>query len=270
MRAMRLLGRRGGGGPTEAGAAPEPDGPLYVVGDVHGHSGLLRALLRRLDSHWEQTEAPANTTLVMLGNYIDRGGASSRVLADARRLTASAPGQAVCLMGSHERMMLDFLDDPARRGPRWLRNGGRATMRSFGHHDELGDNATEAQFKFAADALRKSLGDLEVWIRALPLAWQSGNVVATHAGADPEQPMERQNERALLWGHPDFERKARSDGLWVIRGHIPVAKPKIARGRISIDTGAGYGGPLTAASIRKGRAVEFIDVVARRKAPKPQ
>ena len=265
---MRLLGRRGGGSQAPDGALPEPDGPLYVVGDIHGHAGLLRALLRRLDAHWTETGEPAGTSLVLLGNYVDRGGASARVLQDARRLALSAPGQAVCLMGSHERMLLDFLDDPPRRGPRWLRNGGRATLKSFGWHDDLGEQSTPEAFTAAAESLRKGLGDLEIWLRALPLAWRSGNVVATHAGADPDQPIERQNERALLWGHPEFERRARSDGLWVVRGHIPVAKPKIARGRISIDTGAGYGGPLTAASIRKGRAVEFIDVAARRK-PRP-
>ena len=263
---MRLLGRRGGARPADGGGAPAPDGPLYVIGDVHGNSGLLRALLRRLDAHWRESGEPEGTSLVMLGNYVDRGSSSARVLQDVRRLAAVAPGKAVCLMGSHEKMLLDFLDDPVRRGPRWLRNGGRATLRSFGHHAPLSEQAGEAEFREAAETLRSGLGDLEIWLRDLPLAWRSGNVVATHAGADPDQPIEKQNERALLWGHPEFEKRARGDGLWVIRGHIPVAKPKIAKGRISIDTGAGYGGPLTAASIRHDRPVEFIEVSVRKKA----
>jgi serine/threonine protein phosphatase 1 len=228
-----------------------PDDPFFAIGDLHGCDTLLARLLEQIAA-MEQPGAP----LVFLGDYIDRGDNSAALLARLHRLSGAGGAKVICLMGNHERMMLEALDDPAHAGPRWLRHGGLQTLASFGIAPP-GPDAAARVWEAMRDALRAALGpEQEAWLRGLPLYWQSGNVMAVHAGADPARPIPEQGEETLLWGHADFGRAIRSDGLWVVHGHTIVEAPLQHRGRIAIDTGAYATGRLTAALIAPG-AVSF-------------
>lgn len=219
-------------------APPAPARPVAVIGDVHGRADLLEPLLDRI-----ARDHPAFLP-VFTGDLIDRGPDSQAVLRRVRALGAGA----VVLRGNHEQMMLDFLDDPERSGPAWLRHGGVETLASFG---------IAAQDPDAPAALRAALADTEGWLRALPLWWLSGTVAVVHAGADPRLPLPAQDPRALLWGHPAFGRFPRRDGIWVAHGHVIVDAPRCARGVISVDTGAWRTGRLGCALI-SGDGVQFL------------
>ncbi|MFC6639921.1 metallophosphoesterase [Sulfitobacter sediminilitoris] len=107
-----------------SGMAPEQ--PLLVVGDLHGSYDLLGKCLKDVDVFVEARDVDLHgiPRLVFVGDYIDRGEHSARVLEWLHNLQKDLPDNVTCLMGNHERMMLEFLDDPAGRGQRWLRNGG--------------------------------------------------------------------------------------------------------------------------------------------------
>jgi serine/threonine protein phosphatase 1 len=160
-------------------------------------------------------------------------------------------------MGNHEAMMLDFLNAPVESGPRWLKHGGIQTLASFGI-----SGATEASegtdLLRARDALYDVMGEEMVdWLNNLdPIGW-SGNVAVVHAGADPSTPLEKHDPDTFVWGHPDFSRKPRRDGFWVVHGHTVVDAPSMKDGRISIDTGAYATDRLTAAVLSKD-GVEFM------------
>ncbi len=110
----------------------------------------------------------------------------------------------------------------------------------------------------ARDALLRAAGDdLVAWMRGLPLVWSSGNLHVTHAGGDPASPIEPRRGHGLLWGHPDFLRKSRQDGYWMVHGHYVVSEAASTGGRISVDTGAYATGRLTAALIEPG-SVRFL------------
>ncbi len=225
-------------------APPAPDGPLAVIGDVHGADGLLARLLDRLEDSDRQ--------LVCVGDYVDRGDNSAAVIDLLRARQAAAPGRLVCLMGNHERMLLDFLDAPVQAGRRWLRYGGMQTLASFGV-PPVPETAPETEWHLARERFADALGPgAEAWLRALPLTWQSGNVAVVHAAADPRLDITRQPEQTLLWGHADFATTPRRDGVWVVHGHTIMRQPQSAEGRISIDTGAYATGKLTAALIDPG------------------
>ena len=156
-------------------------------------------------------------------------------------------------MGNHERMMLEFLDDPAGRGARWLGNGGLQTLASFGIGG-LGARPALEDMTKASEALAVALPDgMEAWLRALPLMWRSGNLVCVHAGMNPAKPPEAQEASTLLWGHPKFLSQPRRDGLWVVHGHTIVEAPEAQAGRIAVDTGAYHSGRLTAAALSAGQ-----------------
>lgn len=224
------------------GAEPSPvapDGPVTAIADIHGCDELLARALRK-------SQNPSAGQIICVGDYVDRGRDSAGVL---HRLAGR--DDIICLMGNHEEMMLSFLDDPERAGPRWLHAGGRATLASF--DIAMPDQMSEAAFTDLRDQLRLAMGEpLEAWLRALPSLWQSGNLLVTHAGADPRRAPQAQSTRDLRWGHPKFGQAARRDGLWVLRGHMVYEEPFVKDGVISIDTGAYVTGRLTLAHICAG------------------
>lgn len=254
-----LSPRRKGAGPLSDGqviSAPlAPGRPVLAVGDVHGCAAALDALLARSVA---LRAAPA--ALVLLGDMVDRGPDSRAVLIRARDMADTAPDDVICLMGNHELMLLDFLDDPLGRGLRWLGFGGAETLSSFGL-SPVSHRADPDTILAVADRFEQTLrGDgLLDWLRGLPDRWSSGNLACVHAGMAPDVPLDRQRRRHLCWGHADFAGPARGDGLWVVHGHTITRRPACAEGRIALDTGAYRGGPLTAALLTAGQC-RFLQV----------
>jgi serine/threonine protein phosphatase 1 len=267
LRSVRsLLGRKdrsaASSDPSEAPEdtdCPRPEQATYVVGDIHGRADLLALLLGLIDAHIGGTSS-TDPHLVFVGDYIDHGPESAETLARLRELTRDFPTSVTCLMGNHERMMLDFLTDPVTRGPRWLREGGAATLWNFRIDPEpLQTTGRAEDFREAARRLDAAMPEgLRDWMASLPLSWRSGNLWAVHAGADPAHPMEAQSTRVLLWGHPEFEAVPRADGTWVAHGHTEMDRPLYEDGRIALDTGAWRTGRLTACAIRPDGQHDFL------------
>lgn len=247
-------------GARQGDAPPMPEFPTYVVGDVHGRADLLELILELIDAHIGGTGG-TDPRLVFVGDYVDHGPDSAGVLARMQELSREFPQNVVCLMGNHERMLLDFLDDPGLRGPRWLRAGGGATLQSFGIETEAltAPQIDPTAWQSAARALWIALGtDTRAWLAQRPLSWSSGNLWVVHAGADPQRAMDAQSARVLLWGHPEFDSAPRHDGLWIAHGHTEIAHPSCADGRIAVDTGAWQTGRLTACALQPDGTRNFL------------
>ncbi len=239
--------------PRKAASPPPPLTPAeaaVVIGDIHGSDGLLARLLARPEC------AAGGSRLVVLGDIIDRGEDSAAVVARLMALERQRPpGAVICLMGNHERMMLDFLDAPVERGARWLRAGGLQTLASFGIGGA--SEAIDGPGRIAvAAALRAGLPEgVETWLRSRPLSFRNGNLWAVHAGADPGVPMDEQDPKHLLCGHPDFATTARNDGLWLAYGHVIQSEAGFRdHQRIALDTGAFATGRLAALAVAPGAA----------------
>jgi len=242
--------------PEHAAGAPSPQFATYVVGDLHGRFDLLEPMFERIDLHIGAAEAD-NPYLVFVGDYIDHGPQSRDTLLRLKLLTEEFPQNVICLMGSHERMLLDFLADPQMRGARWLRAGGAETLKSFGV--AVPDRSAEA-YDQAAQALAEVMepGLIE-WIAERPLSWNSGNLWVVHAAADPRHSMPSQSARVLLWGHPEFGAVSRTDGTWIVHGHTEVETAETKDARINVDTAAWQTGRLSAAAILPDGSIEFLD-----------
>ncbi|HUF55805.1 MAG TPA: metallophosphoesterase [Thermohalobaculum sp.] len=244
-----LFGRKQASGGAVFDAPLASAGPVYAVGDVHGRADLLARLLARID---EDRAARGGGEVVFLGDYIDRGDQSREVL-DLVVGRAAGAEPPVCLMGNHERMLLDFVDEP-ESGRRWLRFGGLQTLMSYGVKvlGQAGDLTP------ARDALVEAMGPHLAFLKSrLDLSHRSGNVLFVHAAADPAAEPGNQPEETLLWGAPGFESTPRADGVWVVHGHTVVSSPRAVAGRIAVDTGAYFSGRLTAARI-DGAGLDFF------------
>ncbi len=97
-------------------------GRTIAIGDVHGCSVALAAVLRAIDPQPEDVIVP-------LGDYVDRGPDSKGVL--DQFLAWSARCTLIPLAGNHEEMLLDNLEHP-HEPDAWLMYGGQATLDSYG------------------------------------------------------------------------------------------------------------------------------------------
>jgi serine/threonine protein phosphatase 1 len=199
----------------------------YAIGDIHGCLDKLRSLLVRCEMHADGRPL----AFVFVGDYIDRGPQSSAVIDCLIDLKAQLGKNVVTLMGNHEAMALAAFDGsgPVRL---WLAQGGLATLESYGIA--------------AARELPRAHVD---WLRALPLSYDDGRRFFVHAGVDPVTPLDAQDDFDLLWIREPFLSYGGDHGRLIVHGHTPLADgvPELRGNRLNLDTGAVFGGPLTAA-----------------------
>src|SRR5690242_3177470 len=106
-----------------------PDGVrVYAVGDIHGRIDLIDRLLRQIDADSKESAAPQSIE-VFLGDYVDRGPDSRRVL--DLLIERGKTHRTVCLKGNHELLFTNFLSDPSTLND-WQRLGGLETLMSYG------------------------------------------------------------------------------------------------------------------------------------------
>ncbi len=213
---------------------------LYAVGDIHGEREKLEALLASLPLR-------PGDRFVFTGDYVDRGPDSHGVVERLIELSEQHP--CVFLMGNHESMLLDFLGWKGRAyfaGDAFLANGGARTLASYGYFDC--DGPCPLHFRLPPTH--------EKFFRALRLWHLEGDYLFVHAGLAPAQLAEGDVDFALRRARPD-------DLLWrrdtwdqphrlsrtIVYGHTPAPDHAVRWNppfSIGIDTGATFGGPLTA------------------------
>jgi len=154
---------------------------IVVIGDVHGCAQALRGLLTEV--------IHTNCQVVFVGDLMDRGTDFGSVLSIVRSM-CEEPAKwgiksAVCLMGNHERMMLDAYSGYDFR--LWLQNGG-----------------------WIEDFQRMSETDSWGWMNGLPLWYEHPqkvlwdgeelSLLVTHGSVSPGVPLQHQDEETLYWG----------------------------------------------------------------------
>jgi serine/threonine protein phosphatase 1 len=211
-------------------------GRFFTVGDIHGCAAELEALLRGL-------RAGAGDTIAFVGDYIDRGSASSAVIDQLIALRQRGDIRTIFLKGNHEDMCLSYLGRAGHWGEAWHLNGGVATLRSWGIDPQTpGSEAVEA----LPD------GHLE-FLESLVPTFMTERWLLVHAGIRPDVPLAKQNEEDLFWIREDFIAQPHPLPQTVIYGHTPTRRVHVNLPyKIGIDTGCVYGGDLTCLELESG------------------
>lgn len=224
-----------------------PDGVrVYAVGDSHGCADRL-AILHLLIAEHAAARPAAQTVIVHLGDYVDRGRDSAAVIARLRRGSPVAGATVVNLIGNHEQMMIAALDPRAEADvvTFWLDNGGGPTLESYG--------ADPAELESWAAVPAEDLA----FLRRLRPSFALGGYFFAHAGVRPEVALEEQDIMDLAWiREPFLSWRGRLPAV-VVHGHTPAQGPEVLPHRIGLDTGAVFGGPLTCA-VLEGERVGFL------------
>lgn len=236
-------------------------GRTVAVGDVHGdfvHLEALYGALPPLDEH---------DTIVLLGDYLDRGPDSAKVVRFIRRdIPERTPAKVVALRGSHEDAWLRVRTNGWPGFVVSSANGCLATLQSF--REQPAPSPDELP---STDELESMLTgsffppDVVSWMKSLPVYHEDAHAIYVHAGLPKvgqrwAHPSELTDPSPLLWQRSEeFYRSYR--GKRVVFGHTIVESlpqelstftPDDPQDMyfnvdlVGVDTCCGHGGFLTA------------------------
>ncbi|MCC0028759.1 MAG: serine/threonine protein phosphatase [Brucellaceae bacterium] len=216
-----------------------PDGTrLYAIGDVHGCIDQLDGMFGLIDAEIAR-DGVEDWRIILLGDYCDRGPDVRGVL-DLIVSRQAADPRVIALAGNHDDGFLQFLDEP-RGESLFFRYGGMATARSYGVTLDEHDLRTSRDRLLAA-VPEHHLG----FLRTLLLSAEFGDFFFCHAGIRPEVPLREQRREDLTWIRDTFLGWPKLHPRVIVHGHTPAAAAEIMANRVNVDTGAVYGGTLTA------------------------
>lgn len=221
---------------------------VYAIGDVHGRLDLLDELLGRIDAD-DAGKPPAETSLIFLGDIVDRGPGSAGVVERLRQRAERQPGMRF-LMGNHEEMFLAALDGDKATLRLFCRVGGRETILSYGmtaeEYDRLDyDELAVRMAELVPAAHRDFLSGFEAMIVV-------GDYAFVHAGVRPDTPLADQRTKDLRWiRSPFLDHRGRLEKI-IVHGHTALEEVEYLPHRIGIDTGAYTTGRLTALGLEAG------------------
>ncbi len=224
--------------------APAPSIPVgervYVIGDIHGRLDLFEKLIAAIEQD-DHDAAPARSTVILLGDLVDRGPDSAGVVATAREWRKRR--EVRILAGNHEEMFLDSFEEKSVLR-HFLRHGGRETVLSYGIEKERYNEASLEELQTLmhdtiAQADRDFIAGFEDYIVI-------GDYLFVHAGIAPDIPVEEQKRHDMLWIREPFLRHRDMHSHVVVHGHTIFEEIDERANRIGIDTGAFRFGRLTA------------------------
>lgn len=225
-------------------AAPRPSVPpgerVYAIGDIHGCDAQFAALIDAIEGD-DAARGAARTTVILLGDLVDRGPDSAGVLRRARDWQQDRTVRI--LAGNHEEMfLLGFAKTEVLRS--FLRHGGRETLLSYPI-----DPAAYADADFA-ETQRLMKQGVPSADRAFMESFEDsitiGDYHFVHAGIRPGVPLDQQKRADLRWIREPFIDSRDSHGPVIVHGHTIFDETDVQPNRIGIDTGAYASGRLTA------------------------
>lgn len=228
----------------------------YAIGDIHGHLHRLQSAHARIAADRRLTK-DRDAPVVHLGDLVDRGPESAEVVEYLRRGPLDS-GPWVVLKGNHDVMFTQFLADPTVHDPGlrsdldWLhvKLGGVTTLASYG----VPDAGERPLAQVHAEAVATVPPVHRDFLERLPLAWARDQCLFVHAGIRPGVAFDDQQPQDLMWIRKEFHADRREHGALIVHGHTVIQTAHHYGNRVNIDTGAAYGGPLTAVVI-EGRDV---------------
>ena len=224
----------------------------FAIGDLHGQITQFEALLDKL----VEAGLTEQDTIVMIGDYIDRGENSRHAVELMLGLVEKYPN-TIFIRGNHEQMFLDsFEGEGPDIDPKdgellmtdvfqiWMANGGLDALKDYG--------------------LKMTYFEMCNWRRLIPidhlkffndtlLEYITEDYHFVHAGLCPPDKTwipEGIAEDPRLWIRETFLNSKHSfGGKPIVFGHTPQpgGKPLVQFNKIGIDTGSVFSGPLTAA-----------------------
>lgn len=242
-----MIFRRRTSSPRRSAAIPEGQ-RVYAVGDVHGRLDLLEPLVSLIEQD-DARRGPADTTLVFLGDLINRGSESAGVIRHIRSIAETGRFRVRLIKGNHEEVFLIAASGDSRAARALASMGGMETIRSFGIPDS---EAEAGSFADLAELLKRRMpaADLAFLDSAEDMI-AIGDYVFVHAGIRPTLPLDEQDVADLRWIRGEFLDWKRDHEKVVVHGHTISDEVEQLDNRIGVDTGAYATGRLSAVGLEQ-------------------
>jgi len=215
-------------------------GPFDIVGDIHGCADELRQLLTKLgwEPHEQTWRHPEGRKVVFLGDLVDRGPKVVEVIDLVRGMIQA--GNALCVAGNHDVKLV-----------KWLR--GKQVQVKHGLEQSI------AELEPLSEEVRSGIASfLDGLVSHYVL--DDGKLVVAHAGLREEMHGRGSGAVRVFCLYGETTGETDEFGLpirynWaaeyrgraaVVYGHTPVPQPEWLNNTVNIDTGAVFGGALTA------------------------
>lgn len=184
-----------------------------VISDIHGELEMFERLLNNVNYN------PEHDQLILLGDYVDRGPNSKKVLDKVIKLKQQG---ALVLKGNHEDMMIKALTtDDERSWKNWTnRNGGNKTLISYGFKDTEFTVLEEDKFVKPVLLSEELESHLE-FIQGLDHFIERDDFIFVHAGVHPTTPIAETDPYILMWIREEFHEGYTGEKT-VIFGHTPT------------------------------------------------
>jgi serine/threonine protein phosphatase 1 len=235
-------------------AAIPPGQRVYAVGDIHGRLDLFEAMIAAIEAD-DAARGPADTTVVLLGDLVDRGPDSAGVVAKAREWQRQR--EVRILLGNHEEMFLASFEK-ADTLKHFLRFGGKETVLSYGIDRKLYSKASIEDVQQMMHAAVSA--DDRAFLAGFEDKITIGDYLFVHAGIAPDVPFEEQKQRDLRWIREPFLSHTAPFGAVIVHGHTISDEPQDRGNRIGIDTGAYNSGRLTAL-VLEGESRRYLEAI---------
>lgn len=236
------------------------DGPVAVIGDIHGQVDKLETLLTTIEALPDYSKR----WLVFVGDYVDRGP-DPRGAIDAILDVMDAHRRTTAIAGNHDLAMaaaLGWVPTPeySNWGQRWLDHyDAETTFASYG-----------AEFEDFDDLADKVPDDHREFLAGLPWCVEHSQYLFVHAGLDTETPFEVQmqilRQRDFTLNRPSWlcskslvDSEVPADCPYtVVSGHVRVPEVQFGRKRVLVDTTGGEDGDLSCVLLPEKKVITSV------------
>jgi protein phosphatase len=218
---------------------------IDIIGDIHGCFNEFVKLTEKLGYQWNDglPVHPSGRKLAFVGDLTDRGPQSLEVIRIVHRLAVEKQDAHYCPGNHCNKLYRFFLGRNVQ-----ITHGLETTVAEYESLPKVEQETIQQQF-------------IELYEKApLYQVLDESKLVVTHAGIKRDYigRTDKKVQTFVLYGditgekHPDGSPVRRDwaqyyDGdAWIVYGHTPVRKPRVVNRTINIDTGAVFGGLLTA------------------------
>ncbi|MFC9862077.1 MULTISPECIES: polynucleotide kinase-phosphatase [unclassified Streptomyces] len=214
-------------------------GPFDIIGDIHGCRSELDTLLGKLG--YVDGAHPEGRTAVFVGDLVDRGPDSPGVL--RRVMSMVSAGQALCVPGNHENKLGRYLKGRAVQHTHGLAETIEQLDREDAEHPEFREQVREFIEGLVSHYVLDG-GRLVVCHAGLPEKYHGRTSGRVRSHALYGETTGETDEFGLPVRYPwaeDYRGRAT-----VVYGHTPVPSTSWINNTICLDTGAVFGGRMTA------------------------
>lgn len=166
---------------------------LFAMSDIHGYFDLFCYRLEQLERDYSFFQSYSKDMLILLGDYIDEGPDSCKVLEKIKSLQDEFPEKVIALKGNHDQWFLNYIfkrksvpdaDTNLITTSTFLVGAQAETLAAMAPGGRVNDPFEF--YEWMRRRILKNYGELIKWYEKLPCYYKTEHQIFVHAGIDED------------------------------------------------------------------------------------